>query len=560
MDKMLQMIKNDLSEKFSNEIEQFIFSTHFGDHSIVCPKDLILPLLGVLKNKGRFDFLMDICGVDYPERTKRFDVVYHLYSSKNAERLRVKCEVGEQESIKSVIPLWKGANWFEREAFDMFGIKFEGHPDLRRILCHHQFVGHALRKDYPADKIQLCSEALAFPFETQSSKNPNETLLPLNIGPSHPATHGTLRIMALLNGETIEKADVEIGYLHRCFEKMSETHSYTQVIPFTDRLNYCSAPMNNIGFCKLVERMMGVEIPLKAQAIRIILAELSRVIDHMVCIGANAVDVGALTGFFYLFQHRERVYNLFEKYCGARLTVSMTRIGGMMADAPEGWFDEVLQMVKVLKKGIDEVDALLTKNRIWMERTQGIGTLSAQEAIQWGLTGPCLRACGVNFDLRKSNPYYGYESLDFDVPVGTTGDVYDRYLVRMEEIRQSLKIVEQVARNIPSGDYIIKDKKIVLPEKKDVYGNIEGLMNHFMLIINGIRPPQGEIYDATESANGELGFYLVSDGSGKPYRLKVRPPCFAIYQSFPSQIVGSMISDVIANLGSLNVIAGELDR
>ncbi len=561
--KTMEVLKEELYSRFPEFASSIQIFSNFGDVTLTCPKELILPLLGHFKNRGRFDLLMDICGVDYPERAQRFEVVYHLFSSKSGDRIRVKCGVEEGKSIKSVTPLWKGANWFEREAYDLYGIQFEGHPNLTRILCHHQFVGHALRKDYPADKVQLCTSPLPFHLNgngSGESGEDEESLVPLNIGPSHPATHGTLRILTLLDGERVKKADVEIGYLHRCFEKMAEVHSYTQVIPFTDRLNYCSAPMNNIGYCRTIERMLGVEIPSRAQAMRVILAELSRIIDHFVCIGANAVDIGALTGFFYLFELRERVYNLFEKLCGARLTVSLTRIGGMAADAPEGWFDDLTQTLKHLRKGIDEVDRLLTKNKIWMERTQIAGAISAEQAIQWGYTGPCLRAAGVNLDLRRLKPYYGYETLDFEVPVGTTGDVYDRYLVRMEEMRQSIRIIEQVIKQMPGGDYILRDKSFVLPEKKDVYGNIEGLMNHFMLVVKGIHPPVGEIYDATEAANGELGFYLVSDGSGCPYRLKVRPPCFPIFQSLPECITGGLVADVIAILGSMNVIAGELDR
>ena len=366
--------------------------------------------------------------------------------------------------------------------------------------------------------------------------------------------------MCELEGEKVHRAHVELGFLHRCFEKMAETHPYNQVIPYTDRLNYCSAPMNNVGYCKAVEKMLDVEIPMRAQAMRIILCELSRVIDHIICIAANAVDLGALTGFFHLFTYREKVYTLFEKLCGARLTVSMTRVGGMAQDAPKGWFDDVLEFCKEMKVGISEIETLLSGNKIWIQRTEGIGRISPEEAIEWGYTGPCLRATGLNLDLRKLDPYYGYETLDFNVPVGTTGDVLDRYLVRVEEMKESVKIIEQVCKNVPGGDYTIRDKDIVLPEKKEVYGNIEGLMNHFMLVINGLRPPEGEIYDATEAANGELGFYLVSDGTANPYRLKVRPPCFAIYQSFSKQITGGLVADVIAILGSMNLIAGELDR
>ncbi len=556
----IDSLKSDLSQKFPNN--NFKYENSFGEDVIEVPKSEICELLKHFKSTETFDFLMNISGVDYPEREKRFDVVYEMFACSDARRLRIKTQVGEGESLPSAISVWRGADWFERETFDMFGIKFDGHPNMTRLLTHHQFVGHPLRKDYRADKQQHCTESMPIHFEDEPDykPDPNKNLIPLNIGPSHPATHGTLRIMAEMDGETIHRANAEIGYLHRCFEKMAEEHAYNQVIPYTDRLNYCSAPINNIGYCKAVERLLDVEIPARAQAMRIVLSELSRVIDHIVCIAANAVDLGALTGFFHLFTYREKVYNLFEKLCGARLTVSLTRIGGMAQDAPEGWFDEVLTFVKEMRVGIDEIEQLLSGNKIWIERTRDVGKVTAQEAMDWGYTGPCLRAAGVSLDLRKANPYYGYETLDFDIPVGTSGDVFDRYQVRVAEMKESLKIVEQVCKSVPGGDYTIRDKGIVLPEKKDVYGNIEGLMNHFMLVVNGLRPPKGEIYDATEGANGELGFYLVSDGSGSPYRLKVRPPCFAIYQSISHQITGGLVADVIAILGSMNVIAGELDR
>ncbi len=556
----LEAYKGALQARFTNA-GLFEFSETFGALILKVPKDSVREVLRFLKEKSFFNFLMNITGVDYPERAKRFEVNYELFNTYDFSRLRVKAQVGEDETIPSVISVWKGADWFEREIYDMFGVKFEGHPNLRRILTHHEFVGHPLRKDYNADHQQPCHTALPIHFDVGTEpKKKVDNLVPLNIGPSHPATHGTLRVMVELDGEKVHRAGVEIGFLHRCFEKMAETHPYNQVIPYTDRLNYCSAPMNNVGYCKTVERMLGVEIPARAQAMRVVLCELSRFIDHVVCIGANAVDLGALTGFFHLFTLREKVYNLFEKLCGARLTVSLTRVGGMAQDAPEGWFDDVLQVVKELRKGVSDIETLLTENKIFIQRTQGVGAISVENALQWGYTGPCLRAAGVGLDLRKAQPYYGYDQLDFDIPVGSTGDVYERYLVRIEEMKQSCKIVEQVCKNMPSGDYTIRDKAIVLPEKKDVYGNIEGLMNHFMLVINGLRPPAGEVYDATEAANGELGFHLVSDGSGAPYRLKVRPPCFAIYQSFPESITGGLVADVISVLGSMNLIAGELDR
>ncbi|MBC7370652.1 MAG: NADH dehydrogenase (quinone) subunit D [Bdellovibrionaceae bacterium] len=557
----LEVLKQDLAT--SLKVDNYKFIQSVGDDVLEIPKEDIVPVLRKLKELQRFDFLMDICGVDYPKRAKRFDVVYHMFSSKDASRLRIKCQVGEGESIDTATTTWVGADWFEREAFDMFGIHFKGHPNLRKILTHHQFVGHPLRKDYEADAQQHCTSVMPIRFDNEPGVDGSildDRYVPLNIGPSHPAMHGTLRVMVELDGETIVRATPEIGYLHRCFEKMAETHPYNQVIPYTDRLNYCSAPMNNVGYCKAVERLLNVEIPPKAQAMRVVLCELSRIIDHIISVGTGGVDLGALSAFFHLFTYREKVYTLFEKLCGSRLTVAMTRVGGMAQDAPEGWWDDVLVFCKDMRTEIDEITRLMLDNKIFIKRTQGVCPITATEAVQWGYTGPLLRACGVNLDLRKSAPYYGYDALDFDVPVGTNGDIYDRYLVRIEEMKQSVRIIEQICKNPPGGDYTIRDKGIVLPEKKDVYGNIEGLMNHFMLVIKGLRPPAGEVYDATEAANGELGFYLISDGSANPYRLKVRPPCFAIYQSFPSIVKGSMIADAIATIASMNLIAGELDR
>ena len=559
---MLENLKKDLRQKFPGR--EFSFNQSKNAFVLQSDKEGLLPLLQHFKATDQFDFLMCVSGVDYSDRKKRFEVVYELFSSKNFSRLRVKVPLAESEQIPTAQFIYPTADWFEREIYDMFGLKFQNHPNMRRILTHHQFKGHPLRKDYPADLQQHLSEPMEFCMDREPDGSlPDDSgkeLIPLNIGPSHPATHGTLRIMALMDGERIYRANVEIGYLHRCFEKMAETHPYNQIIPYTDRLNYCSSPMNNVGYCRAVEDLLGLEIPLKAQAMRVILCELSRIIDHIVCIGAAAFDLGALTGFFHAFTYREKVYSLFEKLCGARLTVSMTRVGGMADPPPKDWFKDILKFCDEMKKGIEEIDILLTKNKIWMERNQNVGNIDTEQAIAYGYTGPCLRSTGLNLDLRKAEPYYGYDSLDFEIPVGSVGDAYDRYLVRLEEMRQSVKILQQVCNNVPPGDHTVRDKDIVLPEKKDVYGNIEGLMNHFMLIINGLRPPEGEIYSATEAANGELGFYLISEGGPKPYRLKVRPPCFPIYQSFQRCIQGGLVSDAITLLGSMNIIAGELDR
>ncbi len=385
-------------------------------------------------------------------------------------------------------------------------------------------------------------------------------LMFVNLGPSHPATHGALRAFCALDGETIVAAVVEQGYLHRGFEKDCEAHSFQQGIPYTDRLNYVSAMMNNVGYCKSVEKMLALAIPERAVAIRVIICELNRVIDHLVCAGANLVDLGALTNFWYFFNVREKVYDILEKLCGARLTSSYTRIGGLAHDLYPGFGEEVLKVLEDVRKSMADVTGLIAENRIFLDRTKDICVITKERAISYGFTGPTLRACGVEYDLRKAEPYYGYEKYDFEVPVGTTGDVYDRIFVRLYEVEESISIIRQALKKMPGGPVMTDDKRVALPPKTQTYGNIEGLMNHFKIIMHGICPEPGEIYDAIEAANGELGFYIVSDGGKNPYRVKCRPPCFMNFAAFGEMIEGYMVADAISNLGSINIIAGELDR
>lgn len=385
-------------------------------------------------------------------------------------------------------------------------------------------------------------------------------LMTVNIGPSHPATHGTLRILAALDGETVAAAVGEMGYLHRGFEKMVEQGTYQQVLPFTDRLNYCSAMMNNIAFCKAVERMFGVEVPERCVTVRVVLLELSRIIDHLVCVCTNLVDIGALTNFWYFFNRREQVYTIWEKLCGARLTNTVTRIGGMYRDTYPGFEQDVLLAVKAIEEAVDEVMGLIERNRIFVDRTRDVQKVSAADAISWGWTGPCLRACGVDRDLRKDEPYYGYETYEFDTVVGTAGDTYDRVMVRMYEIRESARIVRQALARLKPGPINAADARLSLPSRNQVYHDMEALINSFKLIYEGVRPPPGEMYDAIEAANGELGFLIVSDGGTNPYRIKVRPPCFTQWAAYPELLTGGMVADVAASLGSINIIAGELDR
>ncbi len=537
-----------------------------GHSVLTVDRSRLLEVLRALKERPELDcdLLLDICGVDYPRRDPRFEVVYHIASLAHDHRFRVKVPVAEDDAtMPSAYSIWKAADWFEREAYDMFGITFEGHPNLRRILTHEAFHGHALRKDYDPGQRWLLTEdksmVPAWATEDPADEDHLESQV-LNLGPSHPATHGTLRIVVRLQGETITKAECEIGYLHRCFEKMSETHGWQQVIPYTDRLNYCSSMINGVGYALAVEKMLGIEAPPRAQAVRVILSELSRIMDHAVCLGANLVDLGALTNFWYFFQPREEIYGLLESCAGGRLTVSYARIGGLVHDVPSDFEAQVRYLLDYIPKFVNDVEKLITTNKVFRDRSEGIGVVSAADAVAWGWTGPCLRASGVPYDVRKAHPYMGYDQYEFDVPVASTGDTYARYLVRMEEMRQSLRIIQQAIDALPGGPVVTDNHHVALPPKEKVYTEMESLIWHFKLIYEGIQVPAGDAYSFTEGANGELGYYIVSDGTGHPYRIKVRPPCFAIFQAYPHILEGHMVPDAIAILGSLNIIAGELDR
>lgn len=397
-------------------------------------------------------------------------------------------------------------------------------------------------------------------IEKEFYKEIHTDLMFLNLGPSHPATHGALRMFCALDGETIVACVPEIGYLHRGFEKSIEHKTYNQVIPYTDRLNYVSSIMNNVGYVKAVEKMLGITVPDRCIFVRVIMSELMRVADHLVCIAANLVDVGALTNYWYLYNPREIIYSILEKLTGARLTNTFTRVGGLYRDLYPG-FDEDLKYTLVeIEKGIMDAIKLVKKNKIFIDRTKDICPISKERALSYGFTGPCLRASGVEYDIRKAHPYYYYDQFDFDIPVGDHGDTYDRIFVRFEEMNQSISLIRQYMKKLPGGPVNSDDKRVSLPDKADTYENIEGLINHFKIIYEGVQVPAGEIYDCSEVANGELGFYIVSDGSGVPYRIKVRPPCFYIFSAFPEMIEGSMIADSISSLGSINIIAGELDR
>lgn len=385
-------------------------------------------------------------------------------------------------------------------------------------------------------------------------------LLTINIGPAHPATHGTLRLQVQLDGETIVNAGAEIGYLHRGFEKQAEACQYQLVIPYTERLNYMGPVHNSNAWCYACEQLLGIEAPARAVALRVITSELARIIDHAVCIGTNLVDMGALTNFWYMYNYREKIYDLMEELTGARMMVNYPRIGGVSLDAPDGWLESVRRVMGDLEEVLGEVQGLVSRNRIFMDRTQGVGVITREMAISHSVTGPCARAAGVNWDLRKAQPYWGYEKYTFDVPVEQAGDTYARTMVRFREMEESRRIVLQALDSIPGGPVMVTDHLVAMPPKDKVYNTMEGLINHFKLVMHGIRPPRGELYSATEGGNGELGYYIISDGGPNAWRLRIRPPCFANYSVFPKIITGQLVADAVAALGSINIIAGELDR
>ena len=382
----------------------------------------------------------------------------------------------------------------------------------------------------------------------------------LNMGPSHPATHGTVKFLLTLDGETVVDMTVEVGYLHRGFEKMCESVTYSNVFPYTDRLNYCSAIMNNIGYALAVEKLCDIEVTERCKYIRVVTNELARISDHYTNIAAAALELGALTAFIYFVEARELVWDLLEKVCGARLTSNYIRIGGLMCDLPPGFNNDLEATYPKLDKLFEDVDNLLTKNRIFLDRMRDTGAISKEDAISWGFTGPCLRACGVDYDIRKKQPYLVYDRLDFDIPIGTTGDNFDRYLVRMEEIKQSLKIIKQAMKDMPEGPINTDNPYLRIPSKQDVYSQMEEMIAHFKVVIDGVKPPVGEVYYATEAANGELGFYIVSDGSGKPWKCRVRPPCFTMTGALPDLCKGGMLADIVPTFDMLNMIGGECDR
>lgn len=552
-----------------------------GETTLTTTPENLHRLLSTLKTDPDlgFNYLADIAGADYPGRSRRFEVNYQVSSIPANRSVRVKVSVGEDEPLPTATDVWKTANWHEREIFDLFGVRFSGHPDLRRILCPDFWTGHPLRKDFPLDGEEVAfthNQASIVPQEAvwkkglgkaeyaleQSPADVGEdTTMVINMGPQHPSTHGVLRLVLQVDGETVLRTIPHIGYLHTGIEKTAENLTWQQAVVVTDRMDYLSPPTNNLAYALAVEKLMGIEVPERAQDIRVLIAELTRLASHLIALGTHAMELGAMSVFFYCWRDRELILDIMDFLSGVRMMTSFINIGGVRADLPDGFHKKVQDFLDVFPARVDEYDGLLTNNRIWEKRTLGISVITPEEALDYGLSGPNIRGSGIKWDLRKDRPYLTYPKYSFDVPVGKTGDVYDRYLVRIEEMRQSREICVQALKNIsPRGEFRTADRKISPPPKEELERNMEALIHHFLLYTRGFEPPEGEVYSTIESARGELGIYLVSDGSNKPYRMHVRAPSFVSLQILPAICEGGLLADVIAAIGSLDPVMGEVDR
>jgi NADH-quinone oxidoreductase subunit C/D len=529
-----------------------------------------------------YKMLYDLTAIDERVRGNRvgqpesdFTVVYHLLSFDRNEDIRIKTALkGDAPSIETITGIWPSANWYEREVWDLFGIRFSGHPHLSRILMPPTWEGHPLRKDHPAratemgpfsmpeEKMTEEQKALRFRPEDWGMKRKSEStdFMFLNLGPHHPGTHGLLRIILELDGEEIADAVIDIGYHHRGAEKMGERQSWHTFIPYTDRIDYLGGVMNNLPYVLAVEQLAGIEVPDKAKVIRIMMAEFFRLASHLVWYGTFAQDVGALSPVFFTFTDRERIFGIVEAICGGRMHPEWFRIGGVAQDLPKGWDGLVKEFIDYLPSRLAEYDAMVMENRIFKARTKGIGQYTLKEAIEWGMTGPGLRACGFEWDFRKKRPYSGYDQFEFDIPTATHGDCYDRGVVRVEEMRQSLRIIKQCMENMPEGPYKSHHPLTTPPLKERTMHDIETLIDHFLSVSWGPVIPAGEAFCGIEATKGNNGYYLISDGSTMSYRTRIRTPSFPHLQMVPMLSRGLMVSDLLAILGSIDFILADIDR
>lgn len=526
--------------------------------------------------------LYDLTAIDERERVSRdgqpvsdFTVVYHLLSYERNEDIRLKVALeGEYPSLPTVTNIWPAANWYEREIWDMFGITFDGHPHLERILMPPTWEGHPLRKEHPAratemgpfrlpeDKQEAEQAALKFrPEQWGLTRRGEDTdFMFLNLGPQHPGTHGVLRIVLQLDGEQIVDAIPDIGYHHRGAEKMGERQSWHTFIPYTDRVDYLGGVMNNLAYVLAVEKLAGIEVPERVKVIRVMMSEFFRLASHLVWYGTFAQDLGALSPVFYMFTDRERIFDVVEAVCGGRMHPNWFRIGGVSQDLPRGWEELVREFVAYFPARLSEYDRMVMKNRIFKARTVGIGHHTLDEAIEWGVTGPNLRACGFEWDFRKQRPYSGYDHFEFDIPTAHSGDCYGRALVRVEEMRQSLRIIEQCLNNMPAGSYKSDHPLTTPPLKERTMYDIETLITHFLSVSWGPVIPPGEATVGIEATKGNNGYYLISDGSTMAYRVRIRTPSFPHMQILPRLSRGLMIPDLLAILGSLDYVLADVDR
>jgi NADH-quinone oxidoreductase subunit C/D len=526
--------------------------------------------------------LYDLCAIDERVRVNRqdqpdsdFTLVYHLLSYERNQDVRIKVALkGEYPSTGTITDLWPSANWYEREAWDMFGITFDGHPHLRRILMPATWKGHPLRKEHPAratemepyclteDKRQKDDEALQFrPEEWGLGRQGEDTdFLFLNMGPQHPGTHGLLRLVLQLDGEEIIDVVPDIGFAHRGAEKMAERQTWHTFIPYTDRIDYLSGVMNNLPYVLAVEKLAGIEVPDRVKAIRIMIAELYRIVSHLVWYGTFAQDIGAMSPVFYTFSDREHIFDVVEAICGGRMHPMWYRIGGVAQDLPRGWDQSIQDLIKYLTRRLKEYDTLIMANPIFEARTQGIGSYTLDEAIEWGVTGPGLRACGFEWDFRKRRPYSGYDQFEFEIPTAERGDCYGRAVVRVEEMRQSLKIIEQCVKHMPPGPYKADHPLTTPPLKERTMHDIETLIAHFLSVSWGPVIPAGEAFAEIEATKGNNGYYLISDGGTHAYRAHIRAPSFPHIQMVPLISRGLMVPDLIAILGSIDYVMHDVDR